>query len=217
MGGYPFRIGAGTAGRGDDHGERPQQRQEQQQCPVAGYLLGHHLGHHGERRHQLLAAGTVQGELVDQHAGKHADRERGIHFLGDKGQNQCQNRRHDGPQPGRNELESFHDSPSVRAFPRNPWALQTLDGPSIPKLVKFSAGTPPANVRNGPKRAVRPRHDGRRNAVHLARGPSQSCAPSRPRPQTPGCRPKERHPRGRVRNRIVRPSGYFAARNLPAQ
>ena len=38
----------------------PNNAKEQQQRPVAGYLLGHHLRHHGERIHQRLDAHAVE-------------------------------------------------------------------------------------------------------------------------------------------------------------
>ncbi len=80
--GRPFGVRARAAGDGDEHHQRAQQRKEQDKRAVRGNLLGHDLRDIAECGNELVDAGAVQRELVDNKAAEHANQQGGIHLLG---------------------------------------------------------------------------------------------------------------------------------------
>ena len=104
----PRAIRTRAAGDGDKHDKRAQQRQEQQQRTVVGDLLTHHLGNQAERVNERAKSNAIDGEGVNHHANKNADREGGIHLLRKKRQTERQKRGHDRPYARVNERKTFH-------------------------------------------------------------------------------------------------------------
>ena len=104
----PCTVRTGAAGNSNKHDKRTQQRQEQQQCAVVGNLLTHHLGNQAERINERAKSNAIDGEGINHHANKNANREGGIHLLRKKRQSERQKRRHNRPYARVNERKTFH-------------------------------------------------------------------------------------------------------------
>ena len=104
----PCTVRTGAAGNSNKHDKRTQQRQEQQQRAVVGNLLTHHLGNQTERINERAESNAIDGEGINHHANKNANREGGIHLLRKKRQSERQKRGHNRPYARVNERKTFH-------------------------------------------------------------------------------------------------------------
>ena len=92
----PFAVGGGASRAADQRDDRPEQGKEDDHVGVVGDLRRHHVEGVGEDRDDRL----LRKNDVDRHAGKHAEKQRGIDLLGQQRQRDRNERGKNGKPAG---------------------------------------------------------------------------------------------------------------------